>query len=202
MSKSRALPEQPPIEPVTPGNTTDTHDRRNVEWILCVRDRKLKACIGGPGTSGAHNDRSAFDLSAFAFGVLQNHATHDRSNDGSTLDGFRRIADRAWRADATLLTAMLNAHAAIADYLADRVSTARGAPTRRAKSEAPTLEQHAQRAIADAVQILRARGARPEYLLVRFKELVATLPRNEYDVWEAVRYQTIRWVIEDYYQSP
>lgn len=96
---------------------------------------------------------------------------------------------------------MLDAQAAIGNYLVACVRIARGVPTRRLKLQAPILEQHAQRAIGHAVQILRTRGARPEYLLVRFKELLATLPRHDYDVWEDVRQQAVSWVIESYYAS-
>ncbi|HKW47938.1 MAG TPA: hypothetical protein VJN70_10850 [Gemmatimonadaceae bacterium] len=96
--------------------------------------------------------------------------------------------------------AMRDAQAAVANYLIARVRIARGVPTRRLKLQAPILEQHAQRAIGQAVQILRTRGARPEYLLVQFKELIATLPRHDYDVWEDVRQQTSQWVIESYYE--
>lgn len=98
-------------------------------------------------------------------------------------------------------TAMLDAHAAVANYLVARVRMARGVPPRHLKLQAPILEQHAQRAIGNAVQILRARGGLPEALVIRFKELLAMLPRHDYDVWEDVRQQAVTWVIESYYGS-
>ena len=125
---------------------------------------------------------------------------HEIAKDESVLHGVNRLVDRAWSADATLRRAMLDAHAAIASYLLTRTEVARGAPTRRLRLEAPVREEDAERAILHAVRSLRARGARPEYLLVRFKELLATLPRQDYDVWDAVRQQTIQWVIEEYYR--
>lgn len=114
--------------------------------------------------------------------------------------GTSRFAGESGTEGATLVTAMLEAHATIASYLLARIDAARGVPARHVRREALVREEDAQRAIRHVVRNFRARGARPEYLLIRFKELLATLPRHDYDVWDAVRQQTIQWVIEEYYR--
>lgn len=181
---------------------SNTHAQADIGWSFYLCDGKLKYCSTGrsAGEFGAHGNQSAFGDSTLRPPTRTDDSVHEIATDESALLGVNRLADGAWSADATLRRAMLDAHAAIAGYLLARIEVARGAPTRRLRLEAPVREEDAQRAILHLVRNLRARGARPEYLLVRFKELLATLPRQDYDVWDAVRQQTIQWVIEEYYR--
>jgi len=110
-----------------------------------------------------------------------------------------RIADRTWSADTPLFSAVLAVYSAIDRYLLIRIDLAREVSTARSRRQAPVAEQVARRAINAVVTILRTRGEGPEYVLVRLKEVLATLPRSEYDTWQAVREQVIRWAIESYY---
>ena len=110
-----------------------------------------------------------------------------------------RIPDRTWSADTPLFAAVLAVYSAIDRYLLIRIDLAREVSTARSRRQAPVAEQVARRAINAVVTILRTRGEGPEYVLVRLKEVLATLPRSEYDTWQAVREQVIRWAIESYY---
>ena len=96
---------------------------------------------------------------------------------------------------------MLAAHAAIARYLTARIDLDAGLIAPHVRMKAGKLIQNARRKVNETVEILRGRGAGPEYVLTRMKELLATLPRTDSTSFDRVRQEVIRWVIEEYYNG-
>jgi hypothetical protein len=120
---------------------------------------------------------------------------------GRALEGRTRSDDRSWSSDTTLFSAVLAAHQTVSRYLRVRIDLGSSFSAAQSLTEARALQRDAHHAITGVVRVLRARGARPEYMLIRLKELIATLPRIDYDEWEALRCEVIRWAIEEYYAA-
>jgi hypothetical protein len=55
--------------------------------------------------------------------------------------------------------------------------------------------------VSTIVRMLRARPTPPERVLIRVKELLASLPQNERAVMDSVRERLVRWAIEEYYRA-
>jgi len=114
-------------------------------------------------------------------------------------NGHGLASRHEWTSDASLFGAMLAAHAAIARYLFMRTELDRGAAAPPSGAQGTAAAEEVRAIVSYAVQMLRGRGAGPEYVLIRLREVLATLVGNDSRTTQRVRRQVMRWAVEEFY---